>query len=494
MTTPDRLNPDQIRQLLLDGQKCADQQAYGAALDKFLACLPYQRGNASLYAAVGECLIHLKRYSEAIQHYRVAVNIEPGYVPAIIGYADALLLAGKYDKALTHLHKSRKHFDTGTEDHGIYLGCLGNAHKALGNLAEAERLFSKGLQQAPHYAGLWTACANLMTQMQEYREAGMCYEKAVELSPSYITYNNLSSHYLNIGRWSDAWKVHEQRLASPFRGFGLNGVPWYAGGHMSGRLAVFSEQGHGDFIHFSRYLEPLKWKVRDLVLVVDERQKTLADRMQLGIPVVDHIERGQFQMQTSLMSLPYVLDLPDPRVAPEPVRFDIRPHRYGYDKPVVALVWFGNPENPNAAIRDCPLRVLAPLVRGAPHLHWMTVLAGEDVQKDIHKLGLPIEQRLGDWVRTAENLAGADLVIGVDTGPLHLAGTLGCESWLMLASFTDWRWSRNLGLEDSPLYRRTRLFRQENGEDWHPVVKRLGAALRERFPARPLSTAAPALT
>lgn len=487
------MTPAELQQTLLNGQKLAEQRQWAAAAELFISCLPWQRNNFTLHAGIGNCLIEMRKYDQACLYYRVAVNLNHKFIPGVIGYADALLLARKTDKALAHLQKHRKYFEVGTEDHGIFLGCLANAYKANGNLEEADRLFSKALSQAPNYGGLWTACGNLMTQERKYDEAGMCYQKAVELSPSYITYNNLSSHYLNIGNWDEAWKVHEQRLASPFRGFGIDRVPWWTGESIRGTLAVFSEQGHGDFFHFSRYLSALQWKVPNWIFVVHDSQLPVAQRMNLGVEVTAMARVGSFQVQTSLMSLPFALGLPDPRNAPPILPMRVEPHDFSaMKKPVVCLMWEGNPENPNAIIRDIPLRLLAPLVRGRPDIHWITTSPGENIHQDIKRLGLPIEQRLGSWDRTADNLAGCDLMITVDTGAGHLAGTLGVPTWLMLASFTDWRWAEALGPDNSVWYPSMRLFRQELGEDWPPVLKRVSAALREHIhPVGVSSTLAP---
>ena len=39
-------------------------------------------------------------------------------------------------------------------------------------------------------------------------------------------------------------------------------------------------------------------------------------------------------------------------------------------------------------------------------------------------------------------LRTGDLLISVDTAPIHLAGALGIPGWLLLPEKADWRWMR----------------------------------------------------
>ena len=68
-----------------------------------------------------------------------------------------------------------------------------------------------------------------------------------------------------------------------------------------------------------------------------------------------------------------------------------------------------------------------------------------------------------------------DLIIAVDTGPMHLAAALGRPVWMLNRHDSCWRWL--LGREDSPWYPTLRQFRQAAPGDWGEVVGRVIAAL-----------------
>ena len=85
---------------------------------------------------------------------------------------------------------------------------------------------------------------------------------------------------------------------------------------------------------------------------------------------------------------------------------------------------------------------------------------------------------LTDFGETAALVKTLDLVIGVDTAVVHLAGAMGKPVWLLNRFDTCWRWLRDR--DDSPWYPTLRQFRQPKPGDWESVVERLRVALVER--------------
>ena len=59
--------------------------------------------------------------------------------------------------------------------------------------------------------------------------------------------------------------------------------------------------------------------------------------------------------------------------------------------------------------------------------------------------------------------------------PAHLAGALGCPTWVALKKVPDWRWM--LDRTDSPWYPNMRLYRQKEFDDWKYVFETMKSDL-----------------
>ncbi|HTU52620.1 MAG TPA: glycosyltransferase family 9 protein, partial [Acetobacteraceae bacterium] len=96
-----------------------------------------------------------------------------------------------------------------------------------------------------------------------------------------------------------------------------------------------------------------------------------------------------------------------------------------------------------------------------------------------------------DFADTAALVAALDLVIGVDTASVHLAGALGKPVWLLNRFDSCWRWLRDR--PDSPWYPTLRQFRQASPGDWAGVIGAVRSALAAVLAAAP-QTGPPRIT
>jgi len=87
-----------------------------------------------------------------------------------------------------------------------------------------------------------------------------------------------------------------------------------------------------------------------------------------------------------------------------------------------------------------------------------------------------------DFADTAAFIANLDLVIGVDTSVIHLAGAMGKPVWVLSRFDGCWRWLLNR--DDSPWYPTLRLFRQPTMGDWQSVIENVQVVLRDAVEKR----------
>jgi hypothetical protein len=163
-------------------------------------------------------------------------------------------------------------------------------------------------------------------------------------------------------------------------------------------------------------------------------------------------------------------------------------------RPVVGLVWRGDPDNPDDRKRSLPLtELLASLPASFRYISLQKELyESERVVVAAHCIDLRACQEL-DFVETAALCGCVDLVISVDTSIAHLSAAMGRKTWIMLPFNADCRWL--LDRDDSPWYPSATLYRQAQSGDWRGVLTRVAADLSRQFGQfSPAQLAAPPCT
>ncbi len=146
----------------------------------------------------------------------------------------------------------------------------------------------------------------------------------------------------------------------------------------------------------------------------------------------------------------------------------------------IGLVWSGNPSHLNDHNRSIPLALLKPLLDlDATFVSLQKQLRQEDRALLAEAGVLDVAADLTDFGETAALISCLDLVITVDTSVAHLAGALGCATWILLPYSPDYRWL--LDREDSPWYPTATLFRQDDRRDYARVIARVRAELSARI-------------
>ncbi|MBF0126820.1 MAG: glycosyltransferase family protein [Magnetococcales bacterium] len=362
--------------------------------------------------------------------------------------------------------------------------------------AEGERFFRQALAIRPDHADAWYNLAILLTETRRHAEAEGAYLRALEREPGHMDARyNLGLLRLSQGRFAAGWPLHESRYhpdKSGRQSMPLSvSFPMWRGEELTGRrVLVIPEQGYGDQLQFCRYLALLKARgVTCLTLVCPPLLQSLF----ATLPGVDRVvaQTGSgvcppHDYWTFLLSLPLHLGgVP----ATLPYLFPSRERVAHWNGRLfqgaglrVGLVWKGSPTNSNDAHRSLPgLEVLAPLW-SVPGVRFISLQKGNgEAQAVCPPPGQPLLNLGGgirDFADTAAIVSLLDLVIGIDSAVVHLAGALGKPCWVMLSACgTDWRWMHDRA--DSPWYPGVmRLFRQDRPDDWSGVVEAVAGELR----------------
>ena len=93
----------------------------------------------------------------------------------------------------------------------------------------------------------------------------------------------------------------------------------------------------------------------------------------------------------------------------------------------------------------------------------------EDISFDLTTLEDNFDAGKDAFEDTAAVMSNCDLIITSDTAIAHLAGALGCRTWVALKKVPDWRWM--LDRNDSPWYPNMTLYRQIDRGNWEYVFE-----------------------
>jgi hypothetical protein len=358
---------------------------------------------------------------------------------------------------------------------------------------QAEALLRPYLASGSGPLVLWKLLAAALRPQGRFTETRAIQEMLVANMPGdYPTRFDLSETLLLLGEFERGWREYHYRYSLPHTTSIERKVqrPRWDGRPMAGKtLLIHDEQGYGDTFQFMRLVPWAKERSgARIVLEINEDTLPLA-RRSTGFDEI--VARGTlppaFDMHCEMMSLPAALglklaDLPGaiPYLSADPLRLDRwRKRLADLPRPLVALVWAGRPTHFNDANRSMSLAQMAPLARtgatfvsiqkGPAHLQAATPPPGMSL--------VSLSDEIADFEDTAAILCIADLLISVDSSPVHLAGALGRPAWVMLPKIPDWRWL--LEREDTPWYPQTRLFRQNDGADWTDVIARIASELAQ---------------
>ncbi|MCC7045593.1 MAG: glycosyltransferase family protein [Alphaproteobacteria bacterium] len=448
------------------------------------------------------------------------------------------------------LHRAGKHAEAAAAYDAILLAAPTDARvwvnqgvvlRALGRLEAAAACYRRALALEPGNAGIHSNLGNVLRQLERFAEAIDCQKRTLSLDPAnHAAEYNLALALRDLGHRDEAlgyfnrciaggharpevlvehaatllaagdyargFERFEARLKLPDAAPAGSDAPVWDGAPLDGKsILVQAEPGTRDTLTFLRYVPALAARgarvtvsapaglatlvgaVPGVGMVVPAGRK--APATDLRIPLNSLPRLFGAQLDTVPQEVPY-LALPRGRAA----RQWVNPAPGGGRK--VGIVWSDRGVRDRIA-RACPLACFLRLA-GIPGITLYRLQTGaaaaERDEQGARALVRDIDGAFADLADAAEAILELDLVIGVDSAALVLAGALGRPGMVLLPMGADWRWGADG--ERSPWFPTLRLFRQAAPGDWDGVFARVGAALGERAPppASPMLKASPPAT
>lgn len=262
------------------------------------------------------------------------------------------------------------------------------------------------------------------------------------------------------------------------------------------RLLLVAEQGIGDVLQFSRYIPWARERCPNVMIASMPDICTILQRLAPGAKVfVRWDDCPDYDAFCPLSGLPRVHGTTLENIPPPP-NFRAKPDRAalwkeridsltpkGYAR--IGVIWAGRAEHSNDYNRSANLQDFASLT-SLPDVAIIALQKGQRTEHAGEYFGraplINLGAEINDLEDTMAILEQLDLLVSVDSGMAHLAGSMNRPVWIMLPRSPDWRWL--LDRTDSPWYPSVKLFRQKTPRQWKDVAEKIGQEVREMIRRR----------
>ena len=296
-------------------------------------------------------------------------------------------------------------------------------------------------------------------------------------------FNFLGIRHLFDGDFDNGWKYYEYR---PSKHLNIleNIKEWNGEDLNSKHIVVYSEQGFGDTIQFSRYIIPLTKISKKVTFVVQKKIQNIfrTDVSNLNIDIEDSIQDKIFDYKITLGSiLKYFyttkLDENENLIKIHKDSCNEWSKKLDSNKINVGIAWSGSITGPNEPYRSIPLESLNKLFSLDVNFF---CLQNEIWERDLDYFNSSKIVNYGkyNFDELTSIIPNLDLVISSDTSLLHLSASLNKETWGMINLCPDWRWGKFNTINP---YSSLKLFQQKNFANWDNVVNEIYDKLNKKI-------------
>lgn len=460
---------------------------YAQAIESFSRVLEKQHDDAEAHNNLGLSYLAVGRVEDAADEFVLAIHFRPRFAQAFYNLALAELKRGQLVEASGCLERALELKPEYAAAHNA-LGYICVHH--TGQFVRGAEHIRRALELDPvdsdtlcNYTGVLTregrldeaidVCGRLLNAHPDMHEARL----------------NRGLAYLRLRRFREGWIDYEARkfAGGNFRVRSLSLPEWQGEPLADGKLLIYAEQGIGDQIMFGSCI-PQALNDAQCIVECASPLRRLFERSFKPAQIVAETEDAALQSQVSAAGARFMIaagslprlyrsrleDFPgQPYLRAEPARIAAWRERLERLGPglKIGISWAGGASSTGAANRSIPLELWGPLL-ATTNCHFVSLQYG-DAALERCATGTPLhhwQEAIDDIDETAALVCALDLVITVQTALVHLAGALGRPVWMLVQSACEWRYG--ISGETMPWYRSVRLIRQEQPNEWAPVLQR----------------------
>jgi tetratricopeptide (TPR) repeat protein len=338
----------------------------------------------------------------------------------------------------------------------------------------------------------------------EYDSSVFAFRRSLEIEHNPKSSFGLSQPLLCQGDYDEGLKRYEERFNANrsinwIQSEKLPMPVWQGESLLDKSILIWSEQGLGDSIQFSRLLTVLSAQNAIVDLILQPQHAGLYGVLSTvkGINNISVVTNNtislhrRYDYYCPLMSLMRLMKItPMATMAAGAYMSTPISHRNKWatykelPRKKVGIVWTTAlsdaflKDNPMHALaktkKSIPLTLLEPLFQSSMYCFFpLQVSITEDDHQilsqydNIHD----VSKDLSTFSDTAAMIDEMDIVISIDSAVAHLSAAMGKRTINVLACVSDWRWQQNR--EDTAWYPSMTLYRQVFQGDWSQVVDKL---------------------
>ena len=382
------------------------------------------------YLSLGLVYEQDKKNEKAVDCYKAAIKIDPGEIKAYL--------------SLATLYKQEKNYD------------------------EAIKIYQQGLIKNPNNHFILSNLGNLFYLQHKYEDAIICHQRAVKAKPdSYIVHFNYANTLLNAGKYSDAIEMYKKtnelnnnfnrskinlgttllsmsNFDEGFKAYGhrmyedknfqqvlhKKNLLWNGQNLENKKILVIAEEGLGNTIQYSRYLETLSQLNCKIIFKCQEELHHFFEDMDFIDQLVSlETESETYDYWAPLQNLIYLLTPDLNNNCPYPTALKINDNKLlewetliaVNDNVKIGLNWQGSKLNPRVENNSIDIKYFKNIIENKS-ADFISLQKGTSVA-DIEKNNLE------------ENIINYDLLM--DTGSKKFLDTAAIIKYLDLVITTD---------------------------------------------------------
>ena len=450
---------------------------------------------AQAHNNLGQVCLELGLLFEAEASCSKAIELQPRFAQAFNNLGIVKHELGRLDESRALLNKAIESDPDYAQPHNN----LGNVLKDQTKFELAEESYRRAILIDGDYAEAHNNLGVLLKDNGNFEDAEASYLEAVRCRPDFAeAHNNLAHLDLTKKDFEKGFKLVEWRWKTKQNiGQALKSKKPRWSGERNERVFVWSEQGLGDVIMFSSLLVEIHEISEKVIVSCDKRLIALFSRSlpkDISFFSSDEaVSEEQYDFQIPIASLAVHFRRNDKsfrssssgflNADPELVSdFRSRLSAHGVGA-MCGISWRGGQYKPGTTrVRHIELNAIAKVLADCGQV--LVNLQYGDVENELNDL----EKIFGMKVISFTDLdnkqdidglsaliSACDRVVSVDNTTVHISGSLGVSTKVLLPAVSDWRWARDSN--KSYWYDSLTLYRQKRFADWSDPLRELGLDL-----------------